>query len=269
MNASVNGQPSASSDDDAVTVTRHNGVAVVTLDRADKLNALDPTVVDQLDAALVAVGRDAGVQVVILTGAGRGFCSGADVSLLTSVAESGTALATMRYLCRPVLTLSRLPQVTIAAVNGAAIGAGWGLAMGCDIRIASTSACFGATFVRMGLGPDYGLSQSLPRAIGRGRALQLLLTGRIISATEAQAIGVASIVAENAVTEALQLAETIAAVPARAIRSTKETLRRAEDASIDVVLTEIEAGAQAALFNHPDFLSDAAAWIARHGGTGK
>ena len=238
----------------------------MTLDRPDSLNALDVTVIDDLTGAFDELADDDTVSVVVVTGAGRSFCSGADLSLLADRVGREPPLEMMRYVGGPLRTLAHLPQVTIAAVNGPAVGAGWGVAMACDIRIAGPDARFGATFVRMGLGPDYGLSATLPMAVGRQRALELLMTGRFVDAPEAARLGLVIEVAECAHTRAVQLAAEIAAVPGRAIRSIKATVDAAHGRGIDDVVDRIEAHAQAALFEHPDFLADSAAWLGRHHG---
>lgn len=249
---------------DVVVTTRPaNHVAVVTLNRPALLNALDDALMDALDAALQVLAADDDVHVVILTGAGRGFCAGADMSILSVLAESDSTYQMMKDVSRPVQTLHRLPQLTIAAVNGPAAGAGWGLALACDIRIAAATARFGATFARMGLGPDYGLSKTLPEAVGRERALELLLTARIIDATEASAIGAVSAVVDDAMAEALRLATDVVSAPGRSIRSAKRTLGRAAGTDFDTAVGEIEARAQAELFNHPDFMDVAAVWVSQ------
>lgn len=237
-------------------------IAVVTLNRPEVLNALDQELMDELDVALNRVAGDDDVHVVILTGAGRGFCSGADMDILSVLAESDSTVEMMRDVSRPVQTLHRLPQLTIAAVNGPAAGAGWGLVLACDIRIAAVSARFGATFARMGLGPDYGLSKTLPGAVGRDRAVELLLTARIIDAQEAKEIGAVSAVVDDAVAEALRLATDVVRTPGRTIRSAKRTLRLAAAVDFDTAVEDIEARAQAELFNHPGFTDTAAGWIA-------
>jgi len=239
-------------------------VALVTLDRPDSLNALDGHLVDGMTNLFTELADDDTVSVVVLTGAGRSFSSGADLSVLSEGFSAQPPVQMMRYVGRPVRELANLPQLTIAAVDGPAVGAGWGLAMACDIRIAGPRASFGATFVRMGLGPDYGLSTTLPQAVGRQRALELLTTGRFVDAEEAVRIGLVTEVAESARTRALQLAAEIATVPQRAVRSVKATLRESEGCDIDQVVDRIEARAQAALFEHPDFHTDASAWMSRH-----
>ncbi|MBQ1445543.1 MAG: enoyl-CoA hydratase/isomerase family protein [Renibacterium sp.] len=241
-------------------------VALVTLNRPESLNAISAELIDDLNAAFTELGSDDEVSVVVLTGAGRGFCSGADLSALGSMLAENSALELMRESCRWEVLLARLPQVTIAAVNGPAIGAGWSMAMACDLRVAGPEARFGATFVRMGLGPDCGLSQTLPRAVGRERAMELLCTGRIIDQAEALRIGLVSTTAEDARSAALALAGNLTAAPGRALRSIKQTLFDAAEASVESVIDEVEARAQAALFDHPDFAAGAAQWMSRHGG---
>ena len=232
-------------------------VAVVTLNRPESLNSLDTEAAEGLQERLEELTARDDIHVVILTGAGRGFCSGADLRWLSMLAHSGFDGADD---ARPEPTCSyhrRAPALTIAAVNGPAAGAGWGLAMACDIRIASPAAKFVATFSRMGLGPDYGLAQTLPLAVGRDRALELLLTARVIDAQEAQRIGAVTSIAQDALSEARRLASAVAQVPGRAIRSTKRSLRLAAEADLDTVVDDIEARAQAELLNHPRFAEDA------------
>jgi enoyl-CoA hydratase/carnithine racemase len=251
----------------AVRLTRPRpAIALVTLDRPESLNALDSALIDGMATTFTQLSSDDTVSVVVVTGAGRSFSSGADLSLLAEGVAGGPPLEMMRYVGRSLLALAELPQLTLAAVNGPAVGAGWGVAMACDIRIASPQATFGATFVRMGLGPDYGLSATLPQAVGRQRALELLTTGRFVDAAEALHIGLVSEVADCAQARALELAYDVAAVSQRAIRSVKATLRAAQSADMDDVVDRIEAHAQAALFEHPDFLTGAATWMGRHRG---
>ncbi|MFE3060404.1 enoyl-CoA hydratase/isomerase family protein [Nocardia sp. NPDC059239] len=254
----------------AVQVTRPApGVAMVTLDRPASLNALDGAAVDGLIEAFTELAIADEVTVVVVTGAGRGFCAGADLSTLADGVAAAPPLAIMQYVGKPLRALANLPQVTIAAVDGPAVGAGWGLALACDVRIGGPRARFGATFVRMGLGPDYGLSATLPRAVGRDRALELLTTGRFIEAEEAARLGAVSEVVPDAHARALELAASIAGAPNRTIRSIKQTLVRAESAGIDEVVDVIEANAQARLIEHPHFLADAESWLSRHNGASR
>ncbi|MCU1645845.1 MAG: hypothetical protein JWN03_6120 [Nocardia sp.] len=246
------------------------GVAVVTLNRPRSLNSINDALAAEMATTFTQLATEATVSVVIVTGAGRGFSSGADLTALgAGIGAEGTQLRLdpmvdwMRWVARPYVALNRLPQLTIAAVNGPAVGAGWGLAMGCDIRIADPSASFCATFVRMGLGPDYGLSRTLPDTIGQARALELLATGRTVDSTEALRLGLISAVADDVMAAAMSLAEAMVTAPGHAIRSLKQTVRRSSNADLTTVIDEVEATAQAELFAHPDFHASAAAWLSR------
>lgn len=245
------------------------GIAVVTLDRPESLNSLDGAAFEQIPQALSELAADDEVSVVILTGAGKGFCAGADLAYLAGcVQDPDTSMAdTMRSAVQPALALAALPQVTIAAVNGAAVGAGWGLALGCDLRIAGPKAKFGATFVRMGLGPDYGVAQTLPRVVGRERAMELLATGRIIDAHEALRLGAVLSVHDDPLGEALELTRSMTAAPGRALRSLKRSVGLSAERGLAAVIGEIEFDAQVELFEHPDFLADASQWLSKHGAT--
>ena len=248
-----------------VLVTRPaKRIAVVTLNRPNSLNAMDRRVGKQMKAAFTHLADDDEVSVVIVTGAGRGFSSGGDLSDTADSMLHYPPLVVMQETAAAVTPLVHMPQMTIAAVNGPAAGAGWGLAMACDLRIAGPGARFTATFIRMGLGPDFGLSHTLPRSIGRERALELLATGRTVDADEALRLGIVSSVVDDPLTAAIELASTIAASPTRAIRSLKRTLDLSSIADIDTAIEQIEARAQADLFQHPNFHTDAAAWINRH-----
>ncbi|HKO16770.1 MAG TPA: enoyl-CoA hydratase-related protein [Gemmatimonadaceae bacterium] len=171
-----------------LTLGVNDRIATITVNRPDKLNALNEATIAELARAVdEACARD-DVAGVILTGAGRAFVAGADIHELTSLsAISARALAQRgQALCR---RLEASTKPTIAAVNGFALGGGCELAMACHIRVAAESAKFGQPEVKLGLVPGYGGSQRLARLVGRGRALQLLLTGETIDATEAYRIG--------------------------------------------------------------------------------
>ena len=173
---------------DALLLAVHDGIATITLNRPDKLNALNDALIGELDAVIDEVARDGGVRGVILTGAGRAFVAGADIAQL---AQQGPFDGKARALRGQAVfrKLERLPIPVIAAVNGFALGGGCELAMACHIRIAADVAKFAQPEVKLGIGPGYGGSQRLPRLVGRGRALQLLLTGETIDAAEAYRIG--------------------------------------------------------------------------------
>jgi len=171
-----------------LTVSVQDRIATLTVNRPDKLNALNAATIGELGAAIEEVQARDDVAAAILTGAGRAFVAGADISELTGIsALEGRRLARRGQEIFRKFETSHKP--TVAAVNGFALGGGCELAMSCQIRIASETAKFGQPEVKLGLIPGYGGTQRLPRLVGRGRALQLLLTGEMIDAQEAYRIG--------------------------------------------------------------------------------
>jgi enoyl-CoA hydratase len=166
-----------------------DGIARVTINRPDKLNALDATVIAELDAAVDRIRAERAIQAVLLTGAGtKAFVAGADIG---EIANQGAVDGQARSLAgqRMMRRLEQCGKPVVAAVNGFALGGGCELAMACHLRIASESARFGQPEVKLGIGPGYGGTVRLPRLVGRGRALELLLTGAMIDAQEAWRIG--------------------------------------------------------------------------------
>ena len=166
-----------------------DGIARVTVNRPDKLNALNATVIAELDEAVDRVRSETAIQAVLLTGAGtKAFVAGADIGEIGgqgAVEGQARALTGQRMMRR----LEQCGKPVVAAVNGFALGGGCELAMACHIRIASESARFGQPEAKLGIGPGYGGTVRLPRLVGRGRALELLLTGAMIDAQEAWRIG--------------------------------------------------------------------------------
>ena len=176
---------------DTLTMVVTDRVATITVNRPDKLNALNARVIAELGEAIDEARSNDDVAGVILTGAGRAFVAGADISEL----EQHGAMATKAVSQRGQDVFRRFetsPKPTIAAVNGFALGGGCELAMACHVRLASEAAKFGQPEAKLGLLPGYGGTQRLPRLVGKGRALQLLLTGEIIDAQEAYRIGLAN-----------------------------------------------------------------------------
>lgn len=207
------------------------GVTLLTLNRPERLNAMDADLVAALHDALDAVRQDRDCRVVVLTGAGRGFCAGLDLGGYGAAPDSegrgpvGAGMATQQHIASLVPHLRSLHQPVIAAVNGPAAGGGLALALASDVRIAATSARFNVAFVRIGLsGCDIGVSWLLPRLIGASRAFELLLTGRIIDSAEADRIGlVTRVVPDGQVVDAaLETAALIAANSPWGVRMTKE-----------------------------------------------
>ena len=209
------------------------GIATVTLNRPDKLNAFSGTMRQDLLAALQSVESDAACRVVVITGAGRAFCAGGDVEFMAGLQKQRDA-ETFRGLLEAgaaiVLQLSRMTKPVIASINGVAAGAGCNLALACDYRIASEQAKLGETFVRIGLHPDWGGTWLLPRLVGRSRAMELMMTGRMVDAAEAEAMGMVDRVvpAADLPDETARLAAAIASAPPIAIAGIKRALDRCE-----------------------------------------
>ena len=219
---------------DAVVVEHvRPGIAVLTLNRPDRLNAMNYDLVSGLYDALDALAEDPSCRVIVLTGAGRGFCAGLDLTEGASpptTAGLGRAQAGMKVqklIAGLVPKMRAAPQPIIAAVNGAASGGGLALALASDVRIAAASARFNVAFIRVGLsGCDIGVSWMLPRLIGASRAFELLLTGRLIDAAEADRIGLVSRVVSDGdvVDAALETAELIVGNSPFGVRMTKEVM---------------------------------------------
>ncbi len=204
---------------DVVRDTPAEGVARITLNRAEALNSLTFSMYLRLIEAFEAVRFDTSVRVVVLTGAGRAFCAGHDVRAGGSadwVAEGAGAAqrsrAIMDKICRLPVVMRSLPQPVIAAVNGTAAGAGYSLALAADMCVAARGAKFVNAYHNAGTGHEFGLSYLLPRAVGAQRAAELLLTGRVVQAEEAAAMGMILRVVEADALEAavLELADAIA-----------------------------------------------------------
>ncbi len=222
------------------------GVALVTLRRPERLNALTWELIDELVATFGRIGNDRATRVVVLTGEGRGFCSGLDLNGSDAVGTADDVIEVyerQEKLGVMALALRGLPQPVIAAVNGAAAGGGLALALGCDIRICVPAAKFNVAFVRLGLsGCDVGVSHLLPRIVGLGAASELMLTGRPIDAEEALRIGLVNrVVPEDALLDqAFELAGEIARNSPFGVRMTKQVLAQNVDASSLEAAIELE-----------------------------
>ncbi|HEX4821719.1 MAG TPA: enoyl-CoA hydratase-related protein [Acidimicrobiales bacterium] len=208
-----------------------DGVTQLTLNRPEKLNAMNVELITELHDAFTAVAADASCRAVVVTGAGRGFCAGLDLTGYGTVPGSEGrgqvvgGFSTQQHIASLIPQMRALRVPVIAAVNGAAAGGGLALALGSDIRIAGASARFNVAFVRIGLsGCDIGVSWMLPRLIGASRAWELMLTGRIIDATEADKIGLVTRVVpdDQLLDAALETASLIAANSPWGVRMTKE-----------------------------------------------
>lgn len=200
---------------DNLLLDRDGAVATVTINRPKVLNALNATTLEELERAMLALQQDAGIRVVILSGAGeKAFAAGADINELsgqTPAAGRARALAGQRVFD----LIEHLGKPVIAAINGIALGGGCELALACTLRLAADTAKLGQPEIKLGLMPGYGATQRLPRLIGTARALDLLLTGTPISAADAERVGLVNRVvpASELLAEARRLAETLAAQP--------------------------------------------------------
>jgi 2-(1,2-epoxy-1,2-dihydrophenyl)acetyl-CoA isomerase len=224
-----------------VLFSRHGGVGLITLNRPEKLNAFADRMREDLGEVVREAAADAEVRAVVLTGAGRAFCAGADVVRMYELVagEDWDAMeALLETGASVVRTIDGLSKPVLAAVNGVAAGGGANLALACDIRIAAANASIGQTFCRIGLHPDWGGTYFLPRLVGLGRALELALTGDMVPADEAARIGLFNRVVddERVVSETVSLAERIAARPPQAIALTKRAVRGASALSLPQAL---------------------------------
>jgi 2-(1,2-epoxy-1,2-dihydrophenyl)acetyl-CoA isomerase len=243
-----------------VETERDGAVLTITLNRPDVLNAFNGAMHKALSAALKEARGDE-VRAVVITGAGRGFCVGQDLTEFRDAA--GDIGDRLRSTYHPnILAIRALEKPVIAAVNGAAAGAGMSFACACDIRIASDAAVFVPAFVNIGLVPDSGGTFFVTRLLGYARAFEWLCSGRRLSAAEAHAWGLVSEVveAEALPTRAAQLAAQLAALPTKAIGMTKRLLDRAGSSTLDEQL-EWEAQLQAAATQSEDFREGVQAFL--------
>jgi enoyl-CoA hydratase len=221
---------------EAIDATVRNSVAFVTLSRPEAANARNQQMRKELQAAWTAIGADDEINVVVLSGEGdRFFCAGMDLRE-AAVAETVVERRDRLRGSRDIEQLAALPQPTIAAINGYALGGGLEMALACDLRLVANSAQLGLTEVVHGLVPGGGGTQRLPRLVGHARAADLIFTGRKLDATEAASWGLVNrvVLAADLATEAEDLATTIAAHSGRALRYAKELLRQSSDVPIGV-----------------------------------
>jgi 2-(1,2-epoxy-1,2-dihydrophenyl)acetyl-CoA isomerase len=249
-----------------IAVSQDGSVAWITLDRPDRLNALTGTMSHELEKAFSEAGRDHGVRCIVLTGEGRGFCAGQDLTEFEAAYSAGERpdiaehLRTSYHRMIPVVV--RTPKPVIAAINGVAAGAGLSLALACDLRVASDEARFTQAFVKIGLIPDSGGSYLLPRTVGYPKALELSITGDMIDAKEALDIGLVNRVlpAASFRDEVSALANRLASMPTLAIAATKALFQRSQDLSLDEALDQ-EAIAQAEMGRTQDHVEGVNAFV--------
>ena len=233
---------------DRIMVEISDHIGTVTLNRPEKANAFDPEMCDDLLDALRMLATADQVRVIVITGAGQAFCSGADLGVLATQGErlvkAGKDIA---------LTIRNAPKPVLAAVNGAAAGGGANLALACDYRIASDQASIGQVFHRLGLGPDWGGSYFLPRVTSISKALELVWSARMVPAAEALALGLFDrlVAAADLRVEAATLAKQWAGMAPLAVRKAKDALYRSLHSTLEEML-DVEINDQQALFATPE-----------------
>lgn len=239
-----------------ILLAKEAGVGTITLNRPDKLNAFAGTMRLEIAEAVRGMADDDDVRVLVITGAGRAFCAGADIGYMREILEQRDFEAG-RLLVeagRQVVTIIRhTPKPVIASLNGPAAGGGANLALACDIRIASDTASIGQTFNKIGLHPDWGGTYFLPRLVGPSKALELIFSGEMIDAAEAHRIGLFSRVVrhDRLAEETGALARTLAAKPPLALALAKQAVYASGDRSLEAML-DLELEHQLRCFRSDD-----------------
>jgi 2-(1,2-epoxy-1,2-dihydrophenyl)acetyl-CoA isomerase len=228
-------------DDEVILTEVSNKVATLTFNRPEKLNALSPDLISRSIDVLKEWGRDPEVGAIVVTGAGRAFCAGGDVSTMGRYEERGTLEQEIDRLRRAQelsWLLYNLPKVTIAAVNGYAMGAGLGVCLACDLRIASDQAKFGTAYAKVGFGGDFGTTWLLTRYVGAPKAKELFFLGDVIDAAEAHRLGMLNrvIAHDTFMAEALEVASRIARGPLTSYRYMKGNINLAASTDFRTLL---------------------------------
>ncbi len=216
---------------EAVRYSVDGTVGVITLQRPDNRNSMTPELLDAFAAASTAARADASIRVLVVTGTGSCFSSGADFKSTLQRDDGQTPRAPHEKsyaMYEPFLSLLDIEVPVIGALNGHTVGGGFGLALVCDVRIGAIGAKYGANFVKLGLAPGMAISYLLPHLIGAARASELLLSGRLVDGTEAAALGILNraVPATDVLPVAMELARTIAGNAPLAVRHTKAAIRR-------------------------------------------
>ncbi|HEX8969458.1 MAG TPA: enoyl-CoA hydratase-related protein [Chloroflexota bacterium] len=248
--------------DTPVLTDLHAGVQTITLNQPDKVNALSGAMLETLSSVVRAAERDPSIRAVVLTGAGRGFSSGADLSEFDFTAGDMDAGEHLRARYNPLIARLRgLEKPILAAINGVAAGAGLSLALACDLRYAGASARLVVAFVKIGLVPDAGLMYFLPRLVGPAKALELSWTGDPIDAREACELGMVNRVVpdDQLLGETQALAARLAAAPARAVALIKRAINQSHELPLERVL-DLEANYQTIASRDPNFAEGVAAF---------
>lgn len=247
------------SEEKLILIEKKNGVGIITLNRPDKLNAFNDELTFSLQDALKEVEKDQAVRAVVLTGAGRGFCSGQDLQSRSISQEMGQRPSlgdSIRRRYNPIIIkLRRIEKPIVAAVNGVAAGAGASLALACDMRVVSDTASFIQSFSKVGLVPDSGSTFLLPRLLGPTKAFELMLSAEKLDAADAMRLGLVNkvVTPEEVLPEAVALAEKLALGPTKAFGLTKRALNKVIFPDLEELL-EYEASLQEIAGRSDDFL---------------
>ncbi len=249
--------------DQVLLVEREGAVAVVTLNRPKAKNALDPALLGALLETLPRLGEDASVRTIVLTGAGGAFCSGADLKAAMSSGEfPGDLDAIMNRYHGIIRAIVGAPKPVVAMIEGPAVGFGCDLALACDLRVMATDGYLEERFVKIGLMPDGGGSFWLPRLVGLGRALEIMMTGDRIHADRALALGLANRVVDSLDlrSETMKLATQLSKGPPLAYAEIKRAVRASLGSTIDEALDREKAG-QIKLLQTSDCMEGVMAWM--------
>ena len=239
-----------------ILVSETEGMATITLNRPDKLNAFIGHMRRDLAEALEYAGSDRKIRAVVITGAGRAFCAGGDVTFMAELMERGDSEEFARILGagrRVILAIRHMTKPVVAAVNGLASGAGCNLAFACDFRIASTDASFTQSFVKVGLHPDWGGTYFLPRLVTPNVACEMFLLGRTLDAEEAMRLNIVNQVVspDELATATLQLTDQLRIAPPIAVAAAKQAVYMSEKADLEEML-RYETEAQLRCFASED-----------------
>lgn len=239
-----------------VNIQKENKVATIILNRPERLNSFAGRMRDEIYESLEEMGKDDTIRTVILTGAGRGFCTGADVEYLAQLNRERDWEGFRGLLIagkKAVSQIRKMEKPVIAMINGPAAGGGLNLALACDIRIASKKAVFGQTFIRLGLHPDWSGTYFLPRLVGEAKACELMLTGEVIDAREALRIGMVNRVVPHDELEAvtMKMAKKLASHPPAVVRLVKQAAHKSLHSDLQTML-DFEEDAQMETFKLDD-----------------
>ncbi len=239
-----------------IEVGEDSGVVTITLNRPEKLNAFIGHMRRDLAEALEAAGSDRAIRVIVITGAGRAFCAGGDVTFMAELIERQDSEEFARLLGaarRVVTSIRQMNKPVIASVNGLASGAGCNLALACDLRVASTAASFSQSFVKIGFHPDWGGTYFLPQVVTPNKACELFFLGEVIAAEEALRLGIVNrvVAPEDLETTTKELAGRLCEAPALSIAAAKQAVYMSQSAELEEML-RYETEAQLRCFESQD-----------------